>query len=514
MALNFLNVSKRLHGHLINRDMNGAGYTYVNQTFLRRMIRLFKTVQSVVLREWVSRNIEIDSAFDFKKMNEEFADKARDMGFKSIDRNFLKANHDRVMHIAKHAQSHTLSDIFHKVVYTAWCNMRWERAKREGDFSIVSNAFDHSVSLSKTISQHKATLLEKDSAYDALVDEFIPDIKLSALKNEFQRIFDYCAEQKAWMENHPGLPSVESAANNPVWHMDIDTQMKICKALAVKMGFDFTHGHLERGMHPLGVGSRSDTVLSVNPREKDCLIAFLDIIHETGHGLYRQRLPEDWHVHPVGHVASQAMDEAVALMMENCVARTDAGAQFIYRTIKEVLGHEPPFSLHQLNGRLNGYGPSKFRANANELEYPLHLKIRNGILGDIFEGRLDPADLPARWNNDIAQTLRLDVKNDTEGCLQDIHWYSMQFGYFMNYLTGFTMAYQLFDTMKAERPEALDKIAENSDFSDLTDWLEDRIFKHGAKHNTLTLLGNITKKPFSADSYIQTMEEKYFPIHA
>lgn len=161
--------------------------------------------------------------------------------------------------------------------------------------------------------------------------------------------------------------------------------------------------------------------------------------------------------------------------------------------------------------RLHGH---LIERDKNGAGYPLHLKVRNNILSDIFEGKLVPADLPARWNADIAHAIRLDIRNDTEGCLQDIHWYSMQFGYFMNYLTGFTMAYQLFDAMKAERPYAMDNIAQSSDFSDVTEWLEDKIFRWGAKHNTMTLLERITGKPFSADSYIESMEEKYFPIYA
>lgn len=513
MLQKFLDISKRLHGHLIARDKNGAGYTYIEQPALRRAIRLYKTIQSVVLREWVSRNIEIDQKLDFKAISEDLAQKAKDnLGINPLDSTFIKANHERIIHIAKHAQSHTISDIFRKVAYTAWCNMRWEKAKKQGDFGIVSTAFAHSVRLSHTIAGHKAKLLGLNTPYEAIIDEFIPEIDLEAIKPELQRILDYCDEQKAWMQNHPGLPSIESTGQNPKWTMDIDTQMKICRKLAETMGFDFDHGHLERGMHPLGVGSRGDTLLSVNPREKDCFIAFMDMIHEVGHGLYRQNLPEDWHIHPVGHVASQAMDEAIALLMENCIARSDAGASFIYRSIQEVIGGDPAFSMKDLQDRLNGYGPTKFRANANELEYPLHLDIRNTILLDIYEGRLDPKDLPERWNKDIARVIRLEVHNDRDGCLQDIHWFAMQFGYFRNYQIGFAMSYQIFDAMQDDMPDMLEKIGQSSDFSSARAWLEENIFRWGAKHNTMTLLKNATGRDFSADSYINLMEERYFPI--
>jgi hypothetical protein len=66
MSSKFYEASKQLQRLLIDRDKNGAGYTYINQPFLRRMARLFKTVQSVVLREWVSRNIEIKDKFNIE----------------------------------------------------------------------------------------------------------------------------------------------------------------------------------------------------------------------------------------------------------------------------------------------------------------------------------------------------------------------------------------------------------------------------------------------------------------
>jgi carboxypeptidase Taq len=418
------------------------------------------------------------------------------------------------MHAAKHAQSHTLSDIFKKIVYTAWCNWRWERAKANNDFSLVKAAFTLSVSLSKSISRHKAQLLDKSCAYEALIDEFIPGIKLAPLKPEFKRVFDYCNEQKSWQRNHPRPSVVEDFRFDTKWQMDIDTQMKVCRTLAQKMGFDFSRGHLERGAHPLGVGCRNDTILSVNPIEGDCLIAFMDMIHEVGHGLYRQRLPENWNIHPVGHVASQAMDEALALLMENCVTRTEAGTQFLYNTIHEALGKKPEFSFADLKRRVMGHGPSRIRANANELEYPLHLKIRINILKDIFEDRLDPENLAERWNKEVFRVIGLEVRNDQEGCLQDIHWYAMQHGYFMNYLIGFMMAYQIFETIQHEAPDMLDKIKDSSDFEPLVSWLEEKIFSQGAKYSTMDLLYAITDQKFSADSYIKAMEQKYFPIYA
>ena len=36
--------------------------------------------------------------------------------------------------------------------------------------------------------------------------------------------------------------------------------------------------------------------------------------------------------------------------------------------------------------------------------------------------------------NEFSKILRLDVNNDKNGCLQDIHWYGGDFGYF-NLLT-------------------------------------------------------------------------------
>ena len=58
----------------------------------------------------------------------------------------------------------------------------------------------------------------------------------------------------------------------------------------------------------------------------------------------------------------------------------------------------------------------------------LHLEI------DLLEKGLDVEDLPCEWNSRYKKMLGVVPQNDTEGCLQDVHWSEGSFGYFPSYL--------------------------------------------------------------------------------
>ena len=68
------------------------------------------------------------------------------------------------------------------------------------------------------------------------------------------------------------------------------------------------------------------------------------------------------------------------------------------------------------------------RVEADELTYPLHVILRYNVERDVAAGKLDVADIPARWNKEMKEGLGIDVPDDTRGCLQDIHWSCLAIG--------------------------------------------------------------------------------------
>ena len=73
--------------------------------------------------------------------------------------------------------------------------------------------------------------------------------------------------------------------------------------------------------------------------------------------------------------------------------------------------------------------------------------------------------------------------NDAEGCLQDVHWAVGSFGYFPSYALGAVIAGQLYESLRADRPELDQEIAAGQ-FKGLFDWLRTNVHRLAASVTT------------------------------
>jgi carboxypeptidase Taq len=98
--------------------------------------------------------------------------------------------------------------------------------------------------------------------------------------------------------------------------------------------------------------------------------------------------------------------------------------------------------------------------------------------------------------------------NDTEGCLQDIHWAVGSFGYFPSYALGAIIAGQLYEALLADQPGIEEEIAAGK-FATLFEWLRKNVHGLGAKLSVHDLIKNATGKPLNAAAFLRYAEAKY-----
>jgi len=89
---------------------------------------------------------------------------------------------------------------------------------------------------------------------------------------------------------------------------------EIAVLLAKEMGFDFKSGRLDKTVHPFCVGHAEDVRLTHHYNNENLVSALYGLIHETGHGLYAQNLPEEWLNQPVGQACDLAVKQAHCCM--------------------------------------------------------------------------------------------------------------------------------------------------------------------------------------------------------
>ena len=97
--------------------------------------------------------------------------------------------------------------------------------------------------------------------------------------------------------------------------------------------------------------------------------------------------------------------------------------------------------------------PSFIRVEADEATYNLHIILHFELEQEILSGELPLADLPEAWNARMAEYLGIDVPNDAQGVLQDVHWSGGAIGYFPTYSLGNVISVQLWDKLRGELPD-------------------------------------------------------------
>jgi carboxypeptidase Taq len=139
--------------------------------------------------------------------------------------------------------------------------------------------------------------------------------------------------------------------------------------------------------------------------------------------------------------------------------------------------------------------------------------IRFDLELDLLEGNLSVKDLPAAWNDRYHSDLGVTPTSDSNGVLQDVHWYTGQIGgMFQGYTLGNLMSVQFFDAAVAAHPEIPDRI-ETGDFTVLHDWLQVNIYRHGRKFTAAQMLDRVTGKPMSTQPLMDYIRRKYADLY-
>jgi carboxypeptidase Taq len=147
------------------------------------------------------------------------------------------------------------------------------------------------------------------------------------------------------------------------------------------------------------------------------------------------------------------------------------------------------------------------RVSADEVTYGLHIVLRFELEVALIEGALAVADLPAAWNERMRSYLGVEVPDDRQGVLQDVHWSEGLFGYFPTYAIGNVIAGQLWARINAEMPDLDERLAAG-DFAPLRDWLGENVHRHGRRLMPDELLARVVGGPLDPAPYLSYLERK------
>ena len=391
---------------------------------------------------------------------------------------------------------------------TSRAEVKWMDAKQKSDFAIFAPHLEEVVNLLRD----KAGLLGKAlnlDPYDALVDEFSPGMTSA----EIDGIFTTLGRRL------PGLIQevIELQARRPPLEITgrfaPSKQRQAAIEVMKAVGFPFERGRLDESEHPFTGGVPGDIRITTRFSATDPLTGLMGILHETGHAMYDVGLPEAWRGQPVGRDRGMAMQESQSLLLEMLIGRNRPFLRYLKPLLDKTFGASGPtngaeWDVENLYRLLIRVRRSLIRVDADEVTYPVHIMLRYELENEILKGELKIKDLPEAWNARIQDRLGVRPANDAEGCLQDVHWAVGSFGYFPSYAIGAVIAGQLYESLRADRPELDDENAAGQ-FAGLFDWLRQNVHSVAATVSTPELIRNATGKPLSAAAWLRYIEAKY-----
>src|SRR5690606_34732874 len=101
--------------------------------------------------------------------------------------------------------------------------------------------------------------------------------------------------------------------------------------------------------HPFCGGVAGDVRITTKYDEQDPFTSFLSVMHELGHALYEQNLPEQWQSQPVGYARGMATHESQSLWVEMQLCRSRAFLSYAAPLMQQAFGMEGAKALEAEN---------------------------------------------------------------------------------------------------------------------------------------------------------------------
>ena len=329
----------------------------------------------------------------------------------------------------------------------------WLEAREASRFDLFLPAFRrvHEVAL------RWAELMEPgESPYDAFLDEYEPGMKTSEVREVFAVL-------------RPELTAIVEAVGEPADDSFLDgdypvaVQQEFLEDVLRSFGFEEETWRLDPTVHPFAARiARGDIRMTTRYRDDD-LRAVWAAMHEGGHGLTYQGLDPALDRTPLAGTPSYGLGESQSRTWENLVGRS---LPFWRGFLPRLQRHFPQLDSVDLDTWYRGINrvePGLIRVNADEVTYSLHIILRFELEQELVDGTLAPEDLPEAWNTRMNAFLGVDVPNDAQGVLQDVHWSRASYGYFPTYALGNVLSLQIWRHVQAAIPD-LDAQIEAGEF--------------------------------------------------
>lgn len=386
------------------------------------------------------------------------------------------------------------------------CYHAWINARKEGSYAVFQPVLNRMVELKRK----EADILGYEGhPYNALLNEYEKGATTTMLDKVFADVKTALTPLLRSIEQRPQVKK-----DFLHLHYDRNRQWEFGIQLLKAMGYDMGAGRQDVSEHPFTTSfNPQDVRVTTRIDEKDFGNMTWSCIHEGGHALYEQGLDTAAYGLPSGEAASLGIHESQSRLWENNVGRSLVFWEHHYPQLQQLFPDNlGTVSLQDFYKAINLVQPSLIRTEADELTYHFHVMVRYEIEKGLLDGTYQTKDLREIWNSYYKEFLHVDVPNDTQGVLQDIHWSHGSFGYFPTYSLGSFYAAQFFATAQQQIPGLTGQIAAGK-YDELLTWLRQQVHQYGRYYTSNELCEKITGKPLDFSYFLEYATQKFGDIY-
>lgn len=382
----------------------------------------------------------------------------------------------------------------------------WIDARKQASFPAFEKELNGLVELKR---QEADLLGYEQHPYNALLNEFEKGATVQLIDRTFGNLLP---SLETLVRQIAARPQADDAFLQQ--HFPRQQQWDWGMYLIRQLHFDFEAGRQDVSEHPFSISFNTrDVRITTRIDEADFKNMTWSCIHETGHALYEQGLPEAHYGLPLGEACSYSIHESQSRLWENNAGRSRAFWAFYYPVLQERFPEQfKKIDLDQFYKAINKVEPSLIRTEADEITYHFHVYIRYVLEKRLMEGSLKTGEIPHFWNEQYRSLLGVTVPDDKQGCLQDVHWSHGSFGYFPTYSLGSFYAAQFYAHAVQSDP-GMEKEIGKGNTAPLLQWLRTHVHSKGRFYTSEDLCRNITGKGLDVAYFTDHLLKKYRDIY-
>ncbi len=383
----------------------------------------------------------------------------------------------------------------------------WTQARAEDDFRRVQPLLETTLELSR---ERAARQNPSGHLADPLIAEHDYGVTVAQLRPLFSELRDALVPllRRLSEQEKPDDSFLRQ-------HYPLEEQFAFAKARVAEFGYDLSRGRLDETHHPFAIEFSVDDVrITTRGRENYLPEALFCTFHESGHGMYHQGLEPHFEGTPLADGSSAGVHESQSRLWENIVGRSRSFWHYAFPKLQNAFPEQlAEVGLEAFYRAINTVTPSLIRTQADEVSYNLHVIIRFELELELLDGDLSVAELPDAWRAKYADLLGIEVSDDKDGVLQDVHWFSGPIGgAFQGYTLGNILSAQFYEAACREHPDTPQQL-EAGDFSTLYSWTRENIHRHGRVYDPAILIERVCGTGLDTGPYLRYLRRKYGELY-